>query len=1188
MKNTSLQKPFLSFLLQFVLLVIFLCLLPRATDAQTQNIRFKHLSINDGLSHSWVHSIIQDKYGFIWIGTDDGLNRYDGYNFHVYKNNSRNKYSISSSNVMAMLEDSSGQLWICTRQGLNLYDRQNDRFIRYPQLSQQEIMSIAEDKDRNLWIGTTLDLHRLDLRTDSVYTYTQNIVAHNRANLNSGGHRAIFIDSRDNLWIGSSYGLHLYDKEKDSFIYYYHDDENPNSLSNDDVHSILEDKAGRLWIGTAAGLDLFVNAKERPGKGIFIRHQNNNNDRMSISRGTIQSLLEDDKHNLWIGFENGGLDLLNLNTYKKGANNFAHFKNDPNRRTSLSNNSIYSLCKDIQGNIWIGTFGDGVNIINPESEKFIHLMNEPGIENSLNSNQINAFLEDNDFLWIGTEGGGLNRYNKRDDTFKHYTYDPLNRKSIGSNSVWSICKDKLGNLWVGTWGGGLNRFDYKTETFDHYYNDPGDTNSIGSNNMFSIFEDSRENLWIGTMGGGLNMFDRKKKVFIRYNTSNSEIYTNYIQSIIEAKNGDLWFADGSSFEHFNITTKKFENFMHSVNDSTSLSSNKVISIFGDSKGNIWMGTDVGLNLFIISTRRFKCYQIENGLPDNCINSILEDNQGNLWIGTNKGLSKFINAVNLPVKPEFKNYTYGDGLQGNSFSRRSCYRGVGGMMYFGGTNGFNIFDPAKITENIYVPPIVITDFQIFNKSESIGDKGLKKDVGSAEDLVLSYTQSVFSFDFAALNYISSAKNEYAYKMEGFDKDWNYVGTKHTVTYTNLDPGKYVFRVKGSNNDGVWNEEGISIPIMITPPYWKTLWFRLILLAVFLGIIFWIYKWRVQLSDLSAQRRMEAALTKERNLLRTLIDNIPDAIYVKDTASRKTIANLADVHNMHLHSESEVLGKNDFELFPKELAEGFFADDQSVIQTGQPVTNREEYVIDEQGQERWLLTTKVPLRDENNQIIGLVGVGKDITIRKQFEKNLQNERNLLRTLIDNLPDYISIKDIEGRFVVANMAVVHQIGFNSPNELIGKSDYDLFPRELADRYFADEQKIIQSGQGLYEYEGPAIDKSKEDKGRWVTTIKVPLRDAQGKIISTVSISRDITERKKAEAEREKLITQLQDALADVKLLSGLVPICANCKKIRDDQGYWTQIESYIQDRSDAKFSHSICPDCAAKLYPNYNFKK
>jgi PAS domain S-box-containing protein len=321
--------------------------------------------------------------------------------------------------------------------------------------------------------------------------------------------------------------------------------------------------------------------------------------------------------------------------------------------------------------------------------------------------------------------------------------------------------------------------------------------------------------------------------------------------------------------------------------------------------------------------------------------------------------------------------------------------------------------------------------------------------------------MFSISFAALNYISSKKNQYAYKLEGFDQDWNYVGTKHNTTYTNLDPGKYIFRVKGSNNDGIWNEEGTALPITITPPFWGTIWFRLLLIVVAAGIIFWIYRWRIQTRDLAAQKRMEAALTKDRNLLRAVIDNIPDRIYVKDLNYRKTLANRADIINMGRKLETEVLGKDDFDFFQKEFAEKFIADDQTVTQTGQPVIDREEYVIDEHGHKRWLITTKLPLQDGKGQIIGLVGIARDITDKKKAEE---------------------------------------------------------------------------------------------------------------------------ERKKAEEERERLITELQDALADVKLLSGLVPICANCKKIRDDQGYWTQIESYIQDRSDAKFSHSICPDCAKKLYPDY----
>ncbi len=1033
-------------------IIIFLLLsLISIVNSQQKRLQFKHLTTDNGLSQSWIHSVIQDKYGFMWMGSEDGLNRYDGNSFRIYKNNFRDPYSISNNGILTLYEDSKGDLWIGTRKGLNLYDRKNDRFIRYTRWP-DGITSIAEDKDKILWVGTGSGLYSLDLKNDSINTYSiPGDLSRNSVSRFLGGQiLKIFVDSKNNVWIGSFNGLHLYVREDSSFINYFHDENNPHSISGGEVRSILEDDAGRLWIGTSLGLDLFVNNQEHSLKGRFIHFQNTVEDNKSISDGPVLSLFEDDKQNLWIGIQNGGLDIINLKTFNKNAATFNHFKNDPNKGNSLSNNSIYSITQDKQGNIWISTFGRGINIVNPLGDRFIHYKSEIGNKNSLSNNQVNAFLEDNDLLWIGTEGG-LNRYNKREDKFKHYVHDPLNKRSIGSNAVWAICKDRRGNLWIGTWGGGLNRFDYKTETFEHYYNDPKDTNSISSNNMFSIYEDSRGNLWIGTMGGGLNMFDYKNNRFVRYTESNSNLYTNYVPSIIEAKSGDLWLSNENSFERFNIKTKQFENFIHSENDSTSLSSTKAISIYEDNKGNLWMGTDAGLNLFNKDTKGFKCYRIEDGLPDNTINSIVEDNHGNLWLSTDKGLSKFINAINLPVKTEFRNYGYGDGLQGNEFCPRSCCKGTDGKLYFGGPNGFNVFDPDKIIENTYIPPIVITGFNVFNKPELLGERGINKGLDSTEDLVLSYKQSMFSFEFAALNYISSYRNQYAYKMEGFDEDWNYIGTKNTATYTNLDPGEYIFRVKGSNNDGVWNEEGVSMPILITPPFWQTLWFRVILLAVFLGIIYWTYQWRIQARDLIAQKRLEAALAKERNLLRLVIDNIPDGIYTKDLNCRKTLANRADVHNMGFQSENEVLGKDDFELFPKELAEGFISDDRSVIQTGQPVINREEYIIDGKGQKHLLLTTKLLLRDENNQIVGLIGIGRDVT-----------------------------------------------------------------------------------------------------------------------------------------ERERLITELKDALADVKMLSGLVPICANCKKIRDDQGFWTQIESYIQDRSDAKFSHSICPECAAKLYPNYNTNK
>jgi PAS domain S-box-containing protein len=341
------------------------------------------------------------------------------------------------------------------------------------------------------------------------------------------------------------------------------------------------------------------------------------------------------------------------------------------------------------------------------------------------------------------------------------------------------------------------------------------------------------------------------------------------------------------------------------------------------------------------------------------------------------------------------------------------------------------------------------------------------------------------------------------------------------------------------------------------------------------------------DITERKLMEEVLSQERILLRTLIDNLPDVIYAKDVACRKTLSNLADVHLMGLQSEAEVLGKDDFNHYPKDTAERFFADDQSVIQTGQPVLDREEYVVDAEGQKRWLFTSKLPLRDNKGNIIGLIGIGRDITKRKQAEEALAAERNLLRTLIDNLPDLIYFKDAEGRYVLNNRAHLRSMGAKRQEEVLEKTPFDFHPQVLAKQYHEDEMRIIRTGEALLGREELAVHKDTGEQ-RWHLTSKIPLKGSQGRVTGIVGISRDITEAKRAQAERERLINELQSALADLKTMSGLVPICASCKKIRDDKGYWTQVEAYIQEHSEARFSHGICPDCAGKLYPDFYPKK
>ena len=583
------------------------------------------------------------------------------------------------------------------------------------------------------------------------------------------------------------------------------------------------------------------------------------------------------------------------------------------------------------------------------------------------------------------------------------------------------------------------------------------------------------------------------------------------------------------------------------------------------------------------TGTFKRYFKEDGLPDNVIKGLVLDKSGMLWVTTNNGVSQF------DCKQEiFKNFTKSDGLQSNEFVGRSVLRTKNGSLFMGGTKGFNIIYPEKIAKNKNVPDILITDFKILNKKVEPGakDSPLIQAITETKNLILSYKQSVLTFTFIAMDFLAPEKNQYAYQMVGFDKDWIYTGNKREATYTNLDPGEYTFRVKGSNNDGLWNEEGTSIRITITPPWWQTLWFRVILFIVLTGVLYWIYMWRVQLRDLAAKRRMEAAVTKERNLLRTLIDNLPDAVFVEDLECKKIIANPVELRYMGAQSEAEVIGKTDNEFYPADTAAVYITAATAIMKSGVPHIDPEGIFIDKQGNKLNVVHYSIPLHDEHGNVSGLVGVTHDITALKRVQEALQNERKILRTLIDNIPDAIYIKDDKYRKVIANLADVHNMGLQSEAEVLGKDDYELFPKEMADIFTADDQSVIQTGKPVIEREEYLIDG--EGQKHFLLTTKLPFRDEQNQIIGLIGIGRDITKRKMVEEERERLIKELQDAVADIKVLSGLVPICSSCKKIRDDKGYWTQLEGYIQAHSQAKFSHGVCPDCMKKLYPNFVPKK
>ena len=932
--------------------------------------------------------------------------------------------------------------------------------------------------------------------------------------------------------------MNRFDSKKNRFIRYQNNPNDPNSLSNNVVRSINEDHDGNLWIGTdGGGLDKFVAGSKVGGNDQFLHYQNNPQDPTSLSGNSVLSIFEDQFGILWIG-----TNFYGINKYNQGKRQFVLYRNHPNDVNSLSKNAVHAICEDSQGMIWIGTNGGGLNRLDRKKNRFTRYVYNPQDPHSVSNNTIRSVYEDrHNRLWIGTDNG-LNYFDRQGGKFIRYRNDPNNPHSISNNTAWSIYEDRAGNLWVGTFGGGLNRLDYAKGEFTRYVHDQNDPRSISDDFIWTMYEDSSSFFWIGTIMGGLNRFDTEKGIFFHYQSDSR--------------------------------------------DSNSISDNKVICLYEDHTGTFWVGTSNGLNKFDRNAEIFHRCSINEGLPTS-IHGILEDDHGNLWISTNHGLSKY-----NPGTGRYKNYFENYGLQGDEFSPNACVKCRSGEMIFGGIHGFNIFHPDSIIDDPSLPRVVITDFQIFNKPVAIGENAegrtiLAKSISDCNEIHLSYEENVFSFEFAGLHYASPKGNLYAYMMEGFEKEWNYTdANRRFVTYTNMPGGTYTFRVKASNNQGKWNDQGTSIRIIITPPFWKTIWFYGLLLIVLGGIAYWVYQWRVQARDLAAQRQMEAALTKERNLLRTLIDNLPDAVFVKDLECKKIIANPVDVRTMGAQSEAEVIGKTDHDFFSTDTAATSFAEDQSVLQSGIPILGREGYFFDKQGNKLNILSLKIPLRDEHDTIVGIVGATHDITEQKRAQEALQQERTILRTLIDNLPDGIYVKDVQCRKIIANLADVHNIGLQSEAEVLGKDDFDLYPKELAEGFIADDRIVIQTGQPVINREEYVIDE--QGKKRWLLTTKLPLRDEKGQTIGLVGIGRDITAQKKAEAERERLIIELQDALADVKLLSGLVPICANCKKIRDDQGYWTQIESYIQDRSDAKFSHSICPDCAKKLYPDYIKKK
>ena len=855
-------KPATTICLAFLLSVF----LHPSARAQQPGLKFRHLDINAGLSQNNVLCVLQDSRGFMWFGTRDGLNKYDGYQIIVYRNDPKNPYSISNNFIAGMVEDSHGYIWVATRGGgLNRYDREKDRFTSFQSdpnnpngLSSNLLTSVALDDQDNLWIGTEDGgLNYFEPPSGRFSRYMTN--EKDPESLSGDYVRSILVDSRQNIWVGTyGYGMDLLDKSRRTFTRFRYRSGDNTALSDDRICYLFEDSRHYLWIGTdGGGLNQFDPLTK---KFTRFRHEPHNSN--SVPGDVIYTVGEDDKKNIWIGVENGGLSIYNPVTRQ-----FQNYLHDDIDRSSLSNNSIHSAYKDNNGNMWVGSFEGGMNILFKDNNRFIHYRHTLN-DNSLANNNVLCLVQDSKKkIWVGTDGGGLDHFDPVSKKFTHFRHQEGNPNSIAADYVLCVNEDRSGNIWIGTWAAGITVFNPKKNTYRHFTHDPSNPSSLSSNNVYAIHEDRDKDIWIGTYGGGMDLYHPGDGSFSHYSydeTNPAGVNNKKIHAIFEDSRGGIWLGtDGGGLILFDKTTHRFVQYLHD-DKKNSLSDNRVGEIYEDEKGNLWVGTMAGLNYFDRQQNSFHTYTMEDGLPNNVIFGMLPDDKGNLWISTNKGIARF----NIATR-KCRNYMTSDGLQSYEFKEHAYCKASSGALYFGGVNGFNEFFPDSIRENNAEPPLQITGFQVFNKEmpiakDSSDPSPLKRSITETKELSLSYHNSVITFTFASLNYSSTDKRQYAYILEGFDKSWNYVGTQRTATYTNLDPGEYIFTVKGLNYEGQWSPHTATIRLTITPPFWMTWWFRLGAVLLITGCCITLYRLRINRIKVR-QRHLERLVTQRTEQL-----------------------------------------------------------------------------------------------------------------------------------------------------------------------------------------------------------------------------------------------------------------------------------------------------------------------------------
>ncbi len=788
--------------MKLILIVLLILSFNRPADAQTK-ILFGHLTVKEGLSQGSVMCMLQDRRGFMWFGTQDGLNRFDGYEFRIFRHDPANPNSLSENFIALIAEDRNGTMWIGTR-------------------------------------GQPGQLNRFDLATQSFTEVSRDSVDLTGAAISET--KSTYESSAGIRWYGEiGAGVTRIDVKTGAKKVFRRDPSNPKSLLDDEVYSVYGDRQGTIWIGTKQGLDRFEAATET-----FLHYRHDPANPNSLSDNWVWPIFEDQAGVLWVGTFGGG-----LNRFDRATGRFTRFKNNQADPRSLSDNRLYSIYQDRSGLIWVGTADHGVDRFKPDGGAFEHFVRDVNNPKSLIDNGINGmFVDRSGIVWIGTNNG-LAQFDRSRGAFANYQHQASNPRSIGDNRIQSITEDQAGNLWIGFFSSGLDRFDKRTGEFTHHKNDTTNPSSLSNNSVYALLEDRSSTLWVGTYRGGLNRYDRKTGRFVSYKHHDSDpasLGARGIFALCEDRDGYLWIGTlGGGLDRMDPRSGTFTHFKSGPADEKSISDNIIACIYESRGGTLWIGTAGGLNKFERETGTFRRYKERDGLPNDVVLGILEDGKGNLWLSTNKGISKFD-----PQAEKFRNYDFRDGLQGDEFNQGAYARSpLTGEMYFGGSNGFNVFQPGSMKENQYAPPVAITSFTRYSTDEK-GDPIVDRFVDTKESISLAYNDNVANFEFAAMNYLNPSKNRLAYRLEGFSDNWIQLGTDRKATLF-LDVGDYMLRVKGSNNDGIWNEEGATLRIEVTPPWWRSRWAYSGYALMAIGLLYGLRRFELNRREQKARMR-----------------------------------------------------------------------------------------------------------------------------------------------------------------------------------------------------------------------------------------------------------------------------------------------------------------------------------------------